>query len=379
MTSLITAPGTLNPSSADTSARLMQQRLNSLSPASLETRYSAKDLRCGLNRIVITAPEHRLRDIARLHLGLSEAELGELDINQVKNLFVERHMTFTFGEICHIIWRRSKNLVTANLFSPNEYLFTHSLHPSDALFLVRGESGTVSLVRMKEKHGFYTVDVSDIDESPLFDEGASMMILRLPHARSLWGSGVTDFPRLREREPISFELELPDKNPLFTKELELLCNGKMAIEVFEKGPGMGWYTPLGGRHGEVRDEEEYGSLVGFNKGEWSAQWRSDNLHKANLAKLFHRAGMAFSVEELPHALREIDGMRRQRNLTSANSYDMFVHHQNVVYYVKVASKGPPHMRVSLPETCDCFMWLTRMLLRLPQTNARWFLWPQPNS
>lgn len=181
----LTAPAPFEDADAQQMRIRMEQKLNSLSPESLEKIFSRPELQSGLIRFELIRPEHKLRDLARNLLGITEEALGELDIVQVAKLFYDRRMTFTLDQVANVAVRRLRKHVTARLLS-TFYYQRPTKDQSDLLFLVHDDQGVVRLLVMKDEINFFPCTITPLSDGPLFDGLIRAVILRHPNPYLYW-------------------------------------------------------------------------------------------------------------------------------------------------------------------------------------------------
>jgi hypothetical protein len=136
-------------------------------------------------RVTLERPEHKLRDLARNILGKTSAELGELDMYQVGQLFRERSMTFTPDQIGNVTYRRLREWGAYNLL-PHCSPYERHMSQDVTLFLVHDSKGNVMLGSMKDEGNYFPCTFTSLEEGPLFNYAAAPFILRHSNPDVLW-------------------------------------------------------------------------------------------------------------------------------------------------------------------------------------------------
>ena len=369
----------LPPAGTLMSASRAQQYLQSLSPEELKEVFAP--YQCGLIRHMVWAPNHRLRLLARFFLGVSLGEVASLGIQEVAQLFVEKKMVLTFAELGNVLVRASQKLGGGyGIFAQNSFVEARSSTPGDLFLLVQNDEGIVSLARLVcGGWGKYKVTVSDIGDHDLFEAQAQIMLFRHEGKECLWNASLEDritpdsevtkpeallefFPKLQLGEPANLLQAQPlaKHPPIGVSALGKVLFDSVTSSVPKQRPGIGQFSSTNNGH----DDETYTALMGESAGLADHDW---------FAQLVHEKGMAFSVGEFIWILQNLGTIAVALPHGSSQSRDLFVYHEGTVYYVKIFDDGKLGMTADLPRDAHCFLHLTRLLLRLPQTNATWQL------
>ncbi len=153
-------------------------------------------------------PEHKLRDLARRVIGISEKDLGELDIHQVAALFLKRKMTYNIDQLGNLMFRRLREHAMNTVFKP-AYSYGHYGNEDErnAFFLIHDEKGHVNVAKMEDKGKYFPVTIKEISEGPLFEGTFTTFGLRHPCPDIIWCIYMPKDEKIQSRSTKAMQLE----------------------------------------------------------------------------------------------------------------------------------------------------------------------------